>query len=172
MKWYVLQVMTGREVEIRDVLINERLPACVPREFVPIRTGGQWVEKEKTFFPGYVFVGSDSGVEGLNAQEYYTAIEVPGVIRFLGTPRPQPITEEEVLYIKWLAPTEMPLQPSVVQRHDGHILDGPLLLLKDKIVKLDKHRRRAKVALSVLGDKKPIEMSIRLEGPANGTPKD
>lgn len=169
MRWYVLQVAGGQEIKIRDVLLRSRLPAKVPRELCQIRRGGKWHLRTKTLMPGYVFVGCDCG-DGpdLSAEVYYTATSLPGAIRFLGTPKPQAITKGEAVLLLLLAPDGEPLPPSRVRRSDGAVLDGPLLPMRDRVIKVDRHRRLAKVSIPMLGEDKPLKMSIVIEDDADG----
>lgn len=163
MKWYVLHVKTGQEIKVRDTLQGRQIIAKVPREIVPTRTGGTWVDKEKTLIPGYVFVGTDD----LSHKEYYAALRIPEVMRFLGTP-PQAISYLEAEYIGLLTPADGPLQPSVlaVDDKDGvpTVASGLLLNFPGEVVKIDKRRRRAKVRITLLGEPVEIELAVMPEG--------
>ncbi|MDL2327488.1 hypothetical protein LJC64_02350 [Ruminococcaceae bacterium OttesenSCG-928-A11] len=168
MKWYVLQVATGQEVKVRNALRRRRLPVKVVREQCQIHRKGKWQTKLKTLIPGYVFLGADAeDGSSLTDETYYTATSTPGVIRFLGTP-PQPITDAEAAHLALLAPTDEPLRPSTVRRADGAVLDGPLVQLREHITKIDRHRRRVKVSIPMLGEAKAFEMSILLEDGGDG----
>lgn len=168
MRWYVLQVASGQEVKIRNALRRRQLPVKVPREQCQIHRKGKWQTKLKTLMPGYVFLGVDAGSgSSLTDEIYYTATSTPGVIRFLGTP-PQPITDVEAAHLALLAPTDEPLHPSTVRRQDGEVLDGPLVQLREHITKIDRHRRRVKISIPMLGEEKAFEMSILLEDGGDG----
>ncbi|MDL2294899.1 hypothetical protein LJC60_09810 [Ruminococcaceae bacterium OttesenSCG-928-D13] len=173
MRWFVLQVASGWELKVRNTLLRNRLAARVPREETMIHRGGKWTPKERTLMPGYVFVGCEIETgEDLPAEVYYTAAKVHGVIRFLGDPRPQAITDAEAEWIGLLAPTDAALEASTVRSEDGAVLAGPLLEMLDRLVKIDRHRRRARVTIPLLGQEKTFEMSIQLEEGTNEAPSE
>jgi transcriptional antiterminator NusG len=157
MNWYVLQVVSGREADIRDALTRRRIPAKAPRALVYIHRRGAWGLKEKILIPGYVFLGAQGP---LPDEIYYSAAAIPGVIRVLGTPRAQPSTEREARYLNLLAPDDGPLRPIAVRRRDGKIAWGALAELGPGVQTVDWHRRRVKIRVPVAGGEKTIEISI------------
>ena len=56
MNWYVLQVMTGDELNVADKLRQHRIGVMVPQEQRAIRSAGSWHYKDFVLFRGYVFV--------------------------------------------------------------------------------------------------------------------
>ncbi len=159
-RWYVLQVLTGRELSVRDALAQAGVQAKVPRELAYIRRGGTWVLTEKTIIPGYVFMGLR---EELTDAVYYLSTGIPGVVRLLGVPRPLAISKLEAERLYLLTPSDEPLRPSAVRFVDGRavVLDGPLKPLRGRLVKVDRHRRRAYVRMPVQGEHKVVELAIR-----------
>ena len=158
MKWYVAQVTTGQELAVRDALQAVGIHAKVPQEERQIRKGGNWLPKMYVLMPGYVFLGCDD----FNADIYYTGKRIPALIRYLGDTKPQPITHLEAEYIGILAPSNEPLQPSVVE--NGQVMSGVLTRLPGEIVKIDERQRRAKVRLTLLGEEKQVDFTIRVPG--------
>lgn len=159
MEWYVLQVITGKEEAVSNRLMQKQLTALVPKEQRLIRSGGQWHKQLYTLFPGYVFIKMDYTIS-----VFYQIMEIPGIARVLCmSGAPSPLPHQEADYILWLG--ERALLPSKAELlSDGswHIVSGVLVDLQDRIIKIDKHRRRAKVQFSVLGQMKIIELSIEL----------
>ena len=128
---YVLQVQTGKELDVRCRLLREGISAEVPRERIIIRKGGLWSKMIKNLFPGYVFVDID-----LNAEMFHRINPVPGVIRFLGNPTPLPEHEAEML--KWLSNGGEVIEPSAVTVNGDKIFcDGFLAGHEDKITYLN-----------------------------------
>ena len=85
--------------------------------------------------------------------------------------RPAPLSDAEAAYIVCLG-WEM-LQPSVVRRlpdGGGQPISGPLLDLDPDTYRINWHRRRAIVTLTILGDAHEIELSILPAPPAEQTP--
>ena len=59
--WYVMQVRTGTEENIRVQCVRKIPPEILERCFIPYyeekkRIRGEWTVKKKVLFPGYVFV--------------------------------------------------------------------------------------------------------------------
>ena len=138
MKWYVLQVSTGTEPETKTTLEKDGIPALSPMENRLIRSGGRWQQKIYTLFPGYVFIQMDY------KPEMYTFL-----------------TEQEALWIEYLGGRL--LEPSIVEPDGGggyRILAGPLEALEEKIIKIDWHRRRALVSLTIAGHEVRLEFSL------------
>ncbi|MEG2929635.1 MAG: transcription termination/antitermination NusG family protein [Oscillospiraceae bacterium] len=162
MRWFVLQIAPGREMEAAASLTRQGAFIKVPRENRIIRSGGKWIEKEYLLFPGYVFM---AGEYPLPAEDYYKAKETVGVIKFLGVGKPQPISYLEAEYILLLTPTTSALEPSIVAIcEDGSVdvISGILKKLSDRIVSIDKHSRKVKVKLPTLEKEKITEFSVTI----------
>ena len=95
--WYVIQVRTGMEEEIRQqcerVIEKEILEHC----FIPYceqmkRYQGEWHKERKILFPGYVFLVSED-----EEQLYHGLKKVIGLTKLIGTGREVvPLAEDEV----------------------------------------------------------------------------
>lgn len=166
MKWYVLQVLTGAETETLDALAAEGFQALAPAENRMIRSGGAWRQKIYTLFPGYVFVKVD-----YNADAHRRLLDTKNVIRILSCgASPSPLSADEALWVEYLGGG--PLEPSVAVPDGGQfrVVSGPLAAMEDKIIRIDRHRRRAIVLLTIAGHEVRPEFSveIRLEKDAEG----
>lgn len=160
--WYVLQVKSGKEEAVASCLTDKKVLAYVPRENRLIRKNGNWGQKEYTLFPGYVFLNLD-----YTAENYYMVKAIPGVVRFLGPDGLQPstLTYLEAEWIKMLAGGGKPLEPTTAQltpEGEVRLTEGVLRNFVSRIVKIDKHSRRATVELTVCGEKKTIPLSFNL----------
>lgn len=156
--WYVLHVQTGKENEIRKQLSRKGYTAYSPIEMRMIRSGGNWQDKPYTLFPGYLFICLD-----MDDEVYYRVKSTPGVIRFLGHESPVPLRETEEEYILLLCYKGHPVKPSKVRvLPDGSavVVGGVLEKLRGRIVKIDKHSRKAIVEMNVCGSPKQIKLSI------------
>ncbi len=134
---YVLQVQTGKELDVRCRLLREGISADVPRERIIIRKGGLWSKMIKNLFPGYVFVDID-----FSAEMFHRINPVPGVIRFLGNPTPLP--EHEAEMIRWLSNGGEVIEPSTVISLEGEqiVCDGFLAGHEDKIIAIPPNTAR------------------------------
>ena len=92
---------------------------------------------------------------------------IPNVLRFLGPDglRPSTLTYLEAEWIKMLAGGGKPLEPTTAQltpEGEVKLTDGVLQNFISRIVKIDKHSRRATVELTVCGERKTIPLSFNL----------
>lgn len=157
MKWYVIQVSTGTEPETKNILEKDGIPALSPMENRLIRSGGRWRQKIYTLFPGYVFIQMD-----YKPEMYRRLLDTKNVIRILScSGSPSFLTDQEALWIEYLGGRL--LEPSILES-DGsggfRVLAGPLEALEDKIIKIDWHRRRALVSLTIAGHEVRPEFSL------------
>ncbi len=165
--WHVLQVTVGKEQAVAEALATLpefNIKACAPVENRLIRKGGGWETKLYTLFPGYVFAQLK-----YTAESYYSIKKLPGVLRFLGADglHPDSLTYIEAEWLRALANEGKPLEPTrAALNADGEIIlqGGILKSFTSRIIKLDKHSRKASVELSVCGEKKIITLSFVLEG--------
>ena len=167
MRWYVLQVKPGTDKEVVEALRRYGVTALAPEEQRLIRRRAVWVTEPRLLFGGYVFVQAD-----YTDHLYYVLLGVPGVLRILRADgRPAPLPAAEAAYIVCLG-WEM-LQPSVVRRlpdGGGQPISGPLVDLDPDMYRINWHRRRAIVTLTILGDAHEIELSILPATPAGLPP--
>lgn len=161
--WYVIQTMTGREDDVAGNLKEQGIKALVPKENRLIRSGGSWVQKEYILFAGYVFLEM-----GYNAENYYRVKNIPGVIRFLGDSRnPSTLSYLEAEWIMLLTGKDnAPIEPTIVRVcEDGSVkaIKGVLERFESRVLKIDKRNRKATFEITVCGEKKEVQLSIRLE---------
>lgn len=156
MLWYVIQVKTGEETGIAEKLRDLGFRAMAPTESRPIHTGGAWGRKEYVLFPGYVFLQMQ-----YNAENYYRLKGIPGVAKLLdGT-----LSYLEAEWILLLSGRKgEPLEPTLVREADGRleVQEGILEQFKSRIIRMDKRNRRAVIELSICGEKKEVQLGIRL----------
>ncbi len=160
--WCVLQVKTGDEMNVKKRLNEMGFVAAVPRENRMQRKGGGWTTKEYTLFPSYVFIEL-----AYTAENYYRIKEIPAVIRFLGSGlHPDTLSYLEAEWIKILTFGGNAIEPTKVRiSEDGktEVTDGVLTAFKNRIKKVDKHKRKATFEITVCGEVKEIELSIDIE---------
>jgi transcriptional antiterminator NusG len=160
MKWYVVQVVTGKERDIRDSILKQGIKAIVPEKRMRERKQGKWHEAIKVIFPSYVFLVAD-----MEACIYYKIKAVTGIIKVLKDDSgPVPIMDDEINLILRLTQDGTPLGLSEVFVEGSKITvtSGPLEGLEGKIIKLDARRFRAKVNVSFMGDIRVVELPVNV----------
>ena len=169
--WYVIQTLKGKEHKVADEIkdiVHEGETVFVFENEMEYRIQGRWIRERKPFFPGYIFVE----MEGDHAQDFNRRLykkkrqllKVDGEIT--------PIREEEEAYLKGLGGEEHIIRYSEGYRIDDRVVitAGAFKGYMGEIRKLDRHNRRARVNVSLLG--RDIEVEIGLEIVDNKTFKE
>ncbi len=160
--WYVIQVKTGDEVSVMKKLQELNIQAAVPIENRPTRKSGSWTLKEYVLFPGYVFLNIH-----FNAEYYYKVVKIPSVIRFLGeSSHPSTLTYLEAEWIKILSGSGgTPIEPTKVKESENgevEIVEGILAQFANRVIKYDKHSRKATFELTICNEVKEVQLGIEL----------
>lgn len=158
-KWYILQVKSGKEAEVKNELLRRGVQAVVPIENRLIRRSRKWITKEYVVFVGYVFIKIM-----YTWSQYYILSGINGVIRLLGGGKhPEPLMPSEVEWVQKL--TEILKEPSVLKLTDNgyEIISGVLKDLQNNIVKIERRYRRAIVKLTLGGKETVIKLSFTLQ---------
>lgn len=159
--WYVLQVDTGKELEVRDSLTGAGFVSAVPREDRAIYRGGKWTSKEYTLFPSYVFIEL-----AYTADTYYKVTAIPFVQKFLCAGKaPSPLSYLEAEWIKALSCGGAAIAPIMMRADsDGKlcVISGIPLFFKSRLLAVNKHKRRAKFEMMICGVPMTAELSIEI----------
>lgn len=160
MRWYVLQVMTGRETAIKEKLIESLsgVHALAPRRIITERRRGTLTEVIRVLFPSYIFVQIK-----LDEINYYTVKELPGVFGFLGAQGPEPVPDEQMANVlRWCGGDELVGLSRVELGKQIRVIDGPLKGMEGRIIRIDKRKGRAKVRLTLFREEKEIDLGIEV----------
>lgn len=155
-KWYVLQVSTDREIEIKNHLERQGYKVLVPLVEKIIHSKGQWKRQIDVIFRGYIFVKLD-----YKWSDYYSLCKTPGVTRILGGGKsPIPLTDKEIMTVRRI---DMLRSASVVEFDgEGNLipLNGILLEFKDHLISYKRRQRRAVIELTIAKNKTPVTVSF------------
>lgn len=168
MKMYVLQVYTGKEIEIAGCIRNIGIPAYAPQEARLIRRGGTWREEARTLLPGYVFINLDSV-----AEDYYRLRQISGIVRFLelNGGRAVALTEPEArMILSWCSGGTAPVSTVLVEGNTVTPLDGPLKVYANagRPIKYNLHRRQATIfRLATIGKDLVLSFYATFKSPVN-----
>jgi len=161
MNWYVAQVMTGKEEEIKVRICECGITAVVPQKRMLEQNCGKWRSVVRVIFPGYVFIV----ISVMGTETYYKIRSVTGVIKLLGDELgPIAILDAEVGAILRLTQNGDLLGLSEIFVEGGkiNVVSGPLKGLEGKIVKLDARRYRAKVIISLIGESRIVDLPVNV----------
>ena len=164
--WYVIQVETGREAHIQQ-LIERNVDAASYREvFAPkLRTmkriRGQWRESEGLLIPGYLFVITDT--PGAFARELRA---VPAFTRLLGNDDLfTPLSDEEAAFIDAFTSAKhrvVGMSSGVIEGDRVVLTGGPLVGHEALIVRIDRHKRLAWIEFEILGRRKQVSVGLEI----------
>ena len=164
-KWYVMQVMTGKEQDVIDecrLKLPERLLETM---FIPCREeqrkrNGKWMTFRRVLFPGYVFISTDNIDEvflNLKNVEHFTRILRVG-------DEMVPLTEEEKGFILRFCGDDMLAEMSrgIIVDSRVKVLDGPMMGMEAYIVKVDRHKRKAWLEMEMFGRIQRIQVGMEI----------
>lgn len=162
--WYVMQVRTGSEENIRiqceRVISKEVLERCfIPYYQQKKRFQGKWHIQENILFPGYVF---------LIAQNLELLTEnlknVIGLTKLIGTgDEIVPLSEEETKFLLKMGKEDqvVELSTGIIENDKVRIQSGPLVGMEGFIKKIDRHKRQAVLEIEMFG--RVVEMKVGVE---------
>lgn len=181
--WYVMQVMSGKELQ--TILMMERGISCGILEncFVPVcrmkkKYQGRWQEITEKLFPGYVFLISSE------PQSLYRELkQIPALTKLLGNCEQYftPLSKKDERFLMKLQnmqtishmPSkerkaglpEVELSRVIVEENRKiRIVSGPLRNLEGQIKKINLHKRIAVVEAEFMGNKSLLHLGIEIVG--------
>ena len=169
-KWYVVRAVSGQESKIKDYIVSEidRLgyskmveDILVPTEKIVQIRNGKKINKEKTYFPGYIMIKAD-----LSGEVPHIIKSVTNVIGFLGETKggePVPLRPAEVNRMlgkvdELTLATEQINIPYVIGENIK-VIDGPFNGFTGAIDKVNEEKRKLEVMVKIFVRKTPLELS-------------
>ena len=161
--WYVIQTLKGQEYRVADYIrdiAKDGENIFVFENEMEYRIKGEWIRDRKPFFPGYIFVEMEKGqAEDFNKRLYKKKrklLSVDGDIT--------PIKEEEEDYLRKLGGDEHIIHYSEGFRVDDMVVitSGAFKGYTGEISKLDRHNRRARIKVSLLGRDTEVEIGLEI----------
>lgn len=162
----MVRVISGQEKKIREHVNMEVNRAkwdkivtniLVPTEKVYTIKAGKKTIKEKTLYPGYIYMQVD---DTKMTQEMWTHIrQVHGVLGFLGV-----LSRAEELKMlgkadEMLEGGETMVEPFIINE-DVKIIDGPFNDFIGTIEEISNEKKKLKVVVKIFGRKTPVEVSF------------
>ena len=170
-KWYVVRAVSGQENKIKTYIENEisRLglgdyvdQVLVPTEKVIQIRNGKKVNKERTYFPGYIMIQAN-----LSGEVPHIIKSITNVIGFLGETKggePVPLRQSEVnrmlgkvdeLALEADSNVAIPFTIGETVK----VIDGPFNGFDGTIEKINEEKRKLEVMVKIFGRKTPVELS-------------
>jgi len=165
-RWYIVHVYSGSENRVAQ-LIKENADkkgmselfedVLVPTEEVTEIKGGERVNVDKKYFPGYVLVKMV-----LNDETWHLVRTVPRVSGFLGGKgKPTPISETEVKRImdQLKASAETPRAAVTYEVGDQvRIIDGAFASFSGFVEEIEDDKQKLKVSVMIFGRATPVSL--------------
>jgi transcriptional antiterminator NusG len=162
--WYVIQVFTGREMEIaqkcRDRIMEEGEDVFVPLAERQTKIRGEWQIVRTKLFPGYVFIDTE------RIEDFHIRLkQIKGMTKVLRTGETMtPLQEEEERYLRRLGLDE---DGHVVEYSEGYlegeklvVTSGALEGYEGRIKKILRHKRLVVLEVPLMG--RTVEVTLGL----------
>ena len=163
--WYVVQVRTGTEENIR-LQCNRKLAKPVLENcFIPYyeekkRIQGNWTIQKKVLFPGYLFVITEQ------VDELYQQLkQIIGLTKLLALDDEiVPIKPQERDFLLTFGGDEQIVRMSegIIENSQVKILSGPLMGKEGCIKKIDRHKRKAYLEIPMFGRMQRVEVGLEV----------
>ena len=174
-QWYALQCLSNHEDKVRRYLAkykeeSEEFAQSLKEVLVPIETvsevkNGKKMQRDRKFYPGYVFVEMKLfDRHGMLLKDpWYKIKGTDGVINFIGKDNPTALSKDEIGRILRQVQDAAGKEVPKVQFTVGEvvkILDGPFLNLTGDIDEIDATKGTLKVSVSIFGRFTPVELEF------------
>jgi transcriptional antiterminator NusG len=173
MNYYAIQVKTrGEEIFIKlfNALYPEtELPLYFPQRRIDIRRRGVIRQETAAVFPGYVFIEAEA--DDILAHQWEFR-RTGGFYRFLRSNQEiMPLANRDLELVLHFIKKVGPIAgiSRVYFNEDSRIvvMEGPLMGLEGRIIKVDKRKKRAKVKLDLYKDSFSVDLAFEEIGTLN-----
>lgn len=170
-KWYVVRAISGKEKKVKQYIESEisRLKmedfvsqVLIPTEKVVQMRNGKKVNKERSFFPGYILVEA-----ALVGEVTHILKNITGVLGFLGETKggePVPMRLSEVNRILGkvdeLAENEATVLNKFTVGESVKVINGPFNTFSGTIEDINEEKKKLKVMVKIFGRKTPLELGF------------
>tara|TARA_B100001093_G_scaffold508358_1_gene570387 strand:- start:6082 stop:6648 length:567 start_codon:yes stop_codon:yes gene_type:complete len=169
-KWYVVRAVSGQENKIKGYIETEverqgfgnyLEDVLVPTEKVVQIRNGKKINKERTYFPGYIMIKAN-----LAGEMVHIIRSITNVIGFLGETKggdPVPLRKAEVNRmlgkVDELATAENSVNIPYIFGETVKVIDGPFNGFNGSVEKINEEKRKLEVMVKIFGRKTPLELS-------------
>jgi transcriptional antiterminator NusG len=176
--YYAVQVKTRAEEKfiklLRALHPEIRFPIYFPQRRIDVRRQGVVSQSTSAVFPGYIFVEVDEGEDIY--RHHWAFRRTEGFFRFLRsnqniTPMADRDLETALHFIKNVGPVAGKSRVYFNENSRIVVVEGPLMGLEGRIIKVDKRKGRAKIKLDLYNDSFSIDLGFETIGVLNGGEK-
>ena len=166
-KWYVIRTYSGHENKVKTNLdkivqsrgMQDRIGQVnIPTIKVAEMKNGKKLVVEKKFMPGYILAEL-----ALDDEIQYMISRLPSVAGFVGSPEPEPLSEEEVRNLLQgevsSEEEEAPVAHILFQLGERvKIVDGPFANFTGVVDEIFPDKGRLRVKVEIFGQATPVEL--------------
>ncbi len=167
--WYVIQVNTGSEHKLREMIVKQLEQTSTLYEdcFVPMveyvrKVNQRYETKERPMFPGYLFLISGPD----NIKEIAASLkQVIGFTKILGESQEFiPLYPQEVDFLLGFSNSNyiVGMSSGFIENDNITITDGPLVGKEGYIKKINRHKRIAEVELLFMGRTTRVQVPLEI----------
>jgi len=171
MNYYAIQVKTRSEEKFIKLFKASHpqitFPIHFPKRLLDIRKGGKIKSTTPAVFPGYLFIEAENDEEIISCQWEFRRTE--GFYRFLKSNRDiTPLADRDLeLVLHFINNTDSVAGRSKVYFNENSrivVVEGPLIGLEGRIIKVDRRKGRAKIKLDLYNDSFSIDLAFEVLG--------
>ena len=163
--WCVMRVRVGSEESVRlqcqKKLSSDLLKGCYVFYYQEKKhIQGEWVIRENILFPGYVFMVTEQA-DRLSDE----LIRIKGFAKLLEAgSEVAALTEDEVDFLTVFGGKEQTVEMSegVIEQSRMRVYSGPLVGKERYISRIDRHKRRAFLEMTMFGRVQKIQVGLEI----------
>ena len=164
MNWYVIFVKGGKESSLTKSLKKRNVDAFIPMMEKMHKKNGEYIKVIVPMYPNYIFIRSDLDQIEFNQWLYLFKQQCSGIVKQLQVDKEgtSVLHKEEIDLMEKMMNNQNIVKHSfgLIEGDHIRIIEGPLMGLESKIVRIDRHKRLAYLNNVFLG--KPIKISLEI----------
>jgi transcription termination/antitermination protein NusG len=167
-KWYVIQTYSGFENRVKESLLQRikeyGKEAIFGEVLIPTETvqeskpSGKQQVKQKTSFPGYIFVEMD-----MSEDAWHLVKDTPKVTGFIGNQKPQEVKPPQIDDLR-KSIVEGAVKPkprvSFEAGDEIRVIDGAFANFSGTVEEVMPEKQKLKVKVSIFGRATPVELDF------------
>ena len=167
-KWYVIQTYSGFENKVKSALqdrikqfqMEDRFgEVLIPTETVQeVRPGGKTRVKQKTSFPGYIFVEME-----MSEAAWHVVKDTAKVTGFIGNQTPQEVKPPQIEDLrKGISEGAVKPKPRFTfeEGDEVRVIDGAFANFSGTVEEVKPEKQKLKVKVSIFGRATPVELDF------------